>query len=140
MIYNLIRRHEGLRLHAYRCEGGVWTVGYGHTADVNAGTTVTEDEAMRLLREDVAEVRGRIEHMCAQDGVTLSAVQADALTSFAFNVGTEALRRSTLWSLVKRDSGDPAIAREFSRWVYGGGRRLPGLVKRRDEEAALYFS
>ena len=70
MIYNLIRRHEGLRLHAYRCEGGVWTVGYGHTADVNAGTTVTEDEAMRLLREDVAEVRGRIEHMCAQDGVT----------------------------------------------------------------------
>lgn len=118
----------------------MWTVGYGHTADVNAGTTVTEDEAMRLLREDVAEVRGRIEHMCAQDGVTLSAVQADALTSFAFNVGTEALRRSTLWSLVKRDPGDPAIAREFSRWVYGGGRRLPGLVKRREEEAALYFS
>ncbi len=95
---------------------------------------------MRLLREDVAEVRGRIEHMCAQDGVTLSAVQADALTSFAFNVGTEALRRSTLWSLVKRDPGDPAIAREFSRWVYGGGRRPPGLVKRREEEAALYFS
>lgn len=62
------------------------------------------------------------------------------LLSFTYNVGTGNLARSTLLRKVKANPKDPSIRGEFSRWVYGGGKRRPGLVRRRRVEAGLFFS
>lgn len=130
---SLIRRHEGLRLEAYRCPAGVWTIGYGHTQGVRPGMRVTAEEAERLLQGDVAAILPVLPpglHRCQQE----------ALVSFIYNVGTGAWEGSTLRRMVIADNIAPAIRREFMRWVNGGGRCLPGLVKRRQEEADRYFS
>jgi lysozyme len=72
-------------------------------------------------------------------GGRMSQGQFDAMVSFAFNCGEAALRSSTL--LKKHLVGDYAgAAKEFARWNRGGGKVLPGLVKRRAAEAALYMS
>ena len=73
-------------------------------------------------------------------GHPVSQHQFDALLSFTYNVGTGNLARSTLLKKVKANPKDPSIRGEFARWVYGGGKRLPGLVRRRKMEADLYFS
>ena len=61
----------------------------------------------------------------------------DALRSFAFNLGAGALQRSTLRRKVNREEHD-AVPTEFRRWVWAGGRKLKGLVRRREAEPALY--
>lgn len=134
----LIKAHEGVRLQAYRCPAGVWTVGYGHTAGVTEQTVITRTEAERLLLEDLAVLNLRLENMGLRD-LSLRPEQRAALLSFAYNVGIGAFGRSTLWRLVRADPDNPAIADEFARWVYADGRKLKGLVKRRRAEAELYF-
>lgn len=133
---DLIRRFEGLRLRAYLCPGGVWTIGYGHTGpDVKPGLRISRDEANALLCADAARFDagvGAIGGACTQG-------QHDALVSFAFNLGLGPLMSSTL--LKKHKAGDhEGAAAEFGRWIHAGGRVLPGLVRRRAAEAALYLS
>jgi len=130
----LIKQFEGCELRAYRDPVGVLTIGYGHTGpDVTPGMTITQDQADALLRKDVA----RFEKAVAGMAKAATDNQFDALVSFAYNLGEEALRRSTL--LRKHNEGDYAGAKaEFARWVNAGGKKLNGLVKRRASEAALY--
>lgn len=130
----LIKQFEGCRLTAYKDPVGVLTIGYGHTGpDVTPGMTITQDQADELLRKDVA----RFEKAVAGMAKVATESQFDALVSFAYNLGEEALRRSTL--LRKHNEGDYAGAQtEFARWVNAGGKKLNGLVRRRAEEAALY--
>lgn len=132
---DLIKRFEGLRLDAYRCPAGIWTIGYGHTGpDVREGLAITPSRAETLLRSDVGHFVAGVEGCagpCTQG-------QYDALVSFAFNLGLDALRSSTLLKLHKLGQHKLAAA-EFGRWVHGGGRELPGLVSRRAAEAALYL-
>lgn len=130
----LIKRSEGLRLKAYRCPADVPTIGYGSTGPhVHMGMTITEAEAEALLLKDL----GRFERGVAEMGGEMTPGQFSALVSFAFNLGLNALRKSTL--LKKHLAGDHAgAAAEFSKWVNAGGKRLPGLVTRRADEAALY--
>ncbi|MCM1311124.1 MAG: lysozyme [Bacteroides sp.] len=138
---NLIMKHEGLRLKAYRCPAGVWTIGYGHTGnDVYPGQSITVEEARELLRRDVIALRSQLDDLCQLTGVELSGNRIAALLSFAYNVGFRALRRSTLWLKVVINQDEPSIADEFARWKYAGGKMMSGLVKRRAEEAALYFA
>lgn len=132
-----IKEREGFRPEAYLCPSGVPTIGYGHTAGVREGQTCSESQAEKWLREDLAEAERAVTEF-AGDG--LAQCRFDALVSFTFNVGAAALRRSTLLRKVKADPSDPTIRDEFGRWVYGGGRVLPGLVARRKAEADLYFS
>lgn len=136
---DLIKKHEGLRLYAYKCPGGVWTVGYGHTDGVKEGDYLSVDEAQHVLEQDVAKVRKALRTLAAESGVELQRNQEEALVSFAFNVGIGALKRSTLWRRVTERADAAAVAAEFGRWVYGGGTILPGLVSRRSEEMRLYF-
>lgn len=133
---DLIKRFEGLELTAYRCPAGVWTIGYGHTGiDVKKGMTITEEEAEQLLRVDVRRFEDGVRGIAAK----FTQGQFDALVSFAYNLGLGALLSSTL--LKKHKAGDyDAAAEQFGRWVYAGGKRLKGLVRRRAEEAALYRS
>ena len=145
--YILIHTFEGCRLHAYKCPSGVWTIGWGHTAGVYEGMTITREQANELLKKDVAIFEDHLNYSLGLDdagrmpnGLPISQHQFDALLSFTFNIGTGNLARSTLLRKVKANPKDPSIRGEFSRWVYGGGKRLPGLVRRRKMEADLYFS
>ncbi|NBB38653.1 glycoside hydrolase family protein [Sphingobium yanoikuyae] len=128
--------HEGEILTAYLCPARVWTIGVGHTGpEVKKGLKITKKESQALLEADLA----RFEAAVNRGGDDMTQNQFDALVSFAFNVGTNAFALSTL--LRKHRSGDyTGAAKEFARWTKGGGRVLPGLVKRRAAEATLYLS
>lgn len=130
----LIRQFEGLRLSAYRCPAGIPTIGYGSTAGVKMGQSITAERAEQLLREDVRQFEAAVSRLVK---VPLTQGQFDALTSFAFNLGAKALEKSTLLRLL--NAGDySGAAAQFDRWVYASGKKLSGLVKRRAAERALF--
>ena len=128
----LIKQFEGLRTEAYRCQAGVWTIGYGHTQGVRPGMKITPEEAERLLAEDLKPVLEALPP-------GLSENRREALASLCFNIGVEAFRKSTIRRLVADNPDNPAIRREFGRWVFSRGVRLQGLVNRRRAEADHYF-
>ena len=131
---NLIKSHEGLRTTAYQDPVGVWTIGYGHTGTAKPGQKITEAQAEQLLRQDVGWAQDAVRKNVK---VPLTQGQFDALVSFTFNLGAGALGRSTL--LKKLNAGDYAGAQaEFGKFVHAGGRVLPGLVRRRNEEAQMF--
>lgn len=131
---DLIKQFEGLYLKAYRCPAGVPTIGYGHTAGVAMGQTITQQQADDYLRRDVRQFERAV---ARQVSVPLTQGQLDALVSFAFNLGEGALAQSTLLRLL--NAGDYAgAAAQFERWNKAGGRVLPGLVRRRAAERALF--
>ena len=131
---NLIKSHEGLRTTAYQDPVGVWTIGYGHTGTAKPGQKITEAQAEQLLRQDVGWAQDAVRKNVK---VPLTQGQFDSLVSFTFNLGAGALGRSTL--LKKLNAGDYAGAQaEFGKFVHAGGRVLPGLVRRRNEEAQMF--
>ncbi|MDO4827375.1 MAG: lysozyme [Bacteroidia bacterium] len=134
--YSLIRQSEGLRLTAYRCSAGVWTVGYGHTIGVTEGMTISIEQAEKYLRQDIGTAESIVNAECSN----LRQCQFDALVSFVFNVGGGNFRKSTLLMKVKVNPDDNSIMDEFLRWVYAKGKVLSGLQKRRLAEMKLYFS
>src|ERR1700678_977661 len=114
----LTKNFEGCRLSAYADQGGVWTIGYGHTGPgVHAGLTITQDQADIFLQSDMARAVA-----CVNKLVTGPIVQChfDALVDFAFNLGCACLATSTLLRAV--NAGDFAgAASEFLRWDHVGG-------------------
>lgn len=133
---DLIKEHEGFRAKAYRCPAGVWTIGYGHTKDVRPGQMITREEGEIFLREDLKIAENAVNRECSG----LNQNQFDALVSFVFNCGEGNFKRSTLLKCVKANPRNPNIRYEFSKWVKSKGVSLPGLIRRRREEADLYFS
>jgi lysozyme len=132
---DLIKKFEGFSSVPYRCPGGHMTIGYGHV--IRAGENldlVDEAEAEELLKKDVEHAERAVLRLI---DVPLVGCQFDALVSFAYNVGTGALQRSTLRRRVNRGEHG-AVPRELLRWVWSGGRRLSGLVRRRNAEGELY--
>jgi len=131
----LIKKHEGLKLTAYKCPAGVWTIGYGHTRTAKSGLTIEQRTADELLKQDVrfAEIA------VAKELPTISQSKFDALVSFVFNVGAGAFQRSTLLKRIKANQEEHLIRHEFSRWDKAGGKVLAGLVRRRQDEANMYF-
>lgn len=134
---DLIKEFEGLRLTAYKCAAGVWTIGYGHTEGVTGAMVITEATADELLARDLAKFEAGVSKLVK---VELNQNQFDALVSFAFNCGLANLAKSTL--LKKLNATVPAdqVAAEFMRWNKAGGKVLPGLTRRRAAEAALFVS
>ena len=132
----LIKEFEGLRLKAYKCPGGVWTIGYGHTAGVKSGMVITEAQAEEYLKADLIAFERYLNGL----GLALNQNQFDALVSFIYNVGTGNFSNSTLLRKVRANPQDNSIMDEFLRWVYSKGRVLPGLQRRRLAEMKLYFS
>ena len=133
---DLVKRFEGFSPVAYLCPAGVWTIGYGHTADVHEGDSIDGDTAEDFLREDLTSAEGAVEKYVK---VPLKQWQFDALVSFTFNLGAGNLYSSTLLKKVNRNPDDTSIRQEFEKWVYAGGRVLQGLVDRRKAEADMYF-
>ena len=132
----LIRTSEGLRLNAYRCPAGVWTIGYGHTGDVKKGDRITEHQANVVLNLDLEHSEGRVAYWVK---APITDNQFAALVSFTFNLGEGALARSSLLKKVNAGA-DTAAAAEFLKWVYATGRVLPGLVRRRAAERRLFLA
>lgn len=133
----LVAKYEGCRLEAYKCPAGVWTIGYGHTAGVKQGDRLPSQEAaMALLKEDLGKYGGYV-NSCVKKGLIsfpLNQNQFDALTSFCYNCGNG--------NLQKLVSGRNAatVAEKLLLYNKGGGKVLPGLVRRREEERKLFLS
>ena len=127
-----VMEFEGLRTKAYKCAGGVWTIGYGHTAGVKPGMRCTRLQAEAWLREDLTVAANEVDKL----GLELTQGQAEALTDFAFNLGIGALEGSTLLKKIRAGADAAEIQSEFRRWVYAGGEVQKGLVRRREWEAA----
>lgn len=134
---SLIKSFEGCVLTAYLDAVGIWTVGYGHTGpNVHRGLKITQSQAEEILLQDVR----RFELGVANNvRVSLNQNEFDALVSFAFNVGVNALKGSTLLRLLNEGASRSIVAGEFLRWNKGDGKVLEGLTRRRQAEKALFL-
>ncbi len=133
----LTKQFEGLRLEAYRDCAGIWTLGYGHTgSEVHAGQRVTVMEAEELLLADLREAIDCV-NRAVISSVGFAQHQFDALVDFCFNVGRRKFQESTLLSDINREDF-VAAALQFGFWVHVEGKPIPGLVRRRAAEAAMF--
>lgn len=118
----------------YRCPANVLTIGYGCTEGIREGEVWTKQQAQDRFRAELAKRERAVDRLATVD---LNQNQFDALVSFSYNCGSAALGGSTL--LKKLNAGDSeGAARAFAAWNKGGGKVLPGLVRRRAAEAALF--
>ena len=150
----VIKHHEGVRTKPYRCPALLWTVGVGHVIDPSHAAMKYEDrknlpvpagwdrilsmgEVDAILAQDLGRFERGVLRLCpaatGRQGVF------DSLVSFAFNVGLGNLQRSGLRMKTNRGDYEDA-ANEFLKWTKAAGRVLPGLVKRRHDERAMYLS
>ena len=138
----LCREFEGLRLEPYLCPAGIPTIGYGSTAYADGQRVTLDDEP---ITEDDAEqlLRDHLERHCIRPLVRMSPKLLDApseclgaLASWAYNLGAGAYEKSMLRRMVDADDW-PQVCVQLKRWVKAGNQTLPGLVRRREAEAAL---
>ena len=138
---DLICEFEGKRLVAYDDGVGVWTIGFGtikypNGVRVKKGDTCTLDQAKEYMRHDLIEFEHTVNSSVK---VPLNQNQFDALVSLAYNIGSNAFKSSTL--VKKLNTGDyQGAADQFNVWVNAGGKRMQGLVNRRDREKLLFLS
>jgi len=128
----LTEQFEGCKLESYQDSGGVWTIGYGHTKDVHAGMTCTQQQAEAWLREDIAQAEQNV-----NDALTHEVPQGlfDALVDFAFNCGCANLDGSSLLKYVNAGAYRTALL-ELPKWDHCAGKVLEGLLRRRLAEKA----
>lgn len=131
--YNLIKQFEGLRLTAYRCPAGKWTIGYGHTKGVKKGMYISEAVATHFLIQDVQRVEPTIN---SYDGIYhWTQNEFDALASFAFNCGIGNLKKLLKYGQRTKSQ----IADAILLYNKANGRVLRGLVRRRKAEQELFL-
>jgi lysozyme len=136
---NLLKKFEGCKLKAYHCPAGVCTIGYGHTSAAGApqvvdGMTITQAQAEDILKRDIVKYEVAVMDLVK---VKLTQNQFDVLVDFAYNAGVGNLKSSTM--LKKVNAGDfDAVPAELMKWVKGGGKVLPGLVRRRQAAGAWW--
>lgn len=129
-------------IYPYHDPVGFPTIGYGHLLSrtrwesLSKYHAITKDEASQMLRADLGKAARGVSRLIT---VPLSVQQFAALIDFSFNVGTGNLEISTLRRLVNRQEY-AAAAEQFSRWVFAAGVKLPGLVRRRAAERALFLA
>ena len=131
----IIKKFEGLRLKAYKCPAGVYTIGYGHTENVcaDSDSEISELMADQILRKDLKNFEQAINDL----DLPLLQCEFDALVSFVFNIGIGNFNKSTLKKLLLQKKFFYA-AKEFDKWVFAGGKKLPGLQSRRDKERKIF--
>ena len=127
----ILKYFEGCKLTAYQDSVGVWTIGYGHTKGVYDGMTITQDEAERMLLDELVEYEGYVANMVT---VPLNQEQFDALTVWVYNLGPTNLKSSTLLKRLNEGNFDD-VPNQIKRWDKAGGKQLAGLTKRRAAEA-----
>lgn len=139
----IIKEFEGEKLDAYLDPAGIPTIGYGTIRNpdtgkrIKLGDKIDKATALRWLRVDTAKMR---ESVKKQVKVPINVRQLDALTSFVYNVGPTAFAQSTMLRLINNRTDKRIVAREFDRWIFAKGVKLPGLVRRRKLEKELFLS
>ena len=135
---NLVKRFEGFSPAIYICPAGYPTIGYGHVVlsgeQERYANGISQVEATDLLECDVQMAERAVLRLTT---VPLTNGQFAALVSFTFNLGAGALQRSTLRRMVNRGENSD-IPSELAKWAWAGGRKLPGLLRRRKAEGLLY--
>lgn len=132
----ILQDFEGLRLKAYKCPAGVWTIGYGSTGEgIGPGVVWTLDQAIDRLKRDLAEFEEGVTRLTNNRPLTEN--QFSALVVFVYNVGLGAFKTSTMLKKIKAGHVLDA-ADEFARWNRAAGKILTGLTRRRLAERALY--
>ena len=132
---NLIKEFEGLKLTAYRDVKGILTIGYGHTGeDVVEGQKISAAQAEMLLKNDVDDAERGVTKLVR---VLLTDNQYSALVSFTYNIGINALAKSTLLKYLNQ-GGFTEAADQLLRWNKAGGKEYAGLTRRRKAERALF--
>lgn len=151
----IIKHHEGIRNRPYLCPAKLWTVGVGHVLYPEQGKLKLEDrkniwlhpednrvwtpeQINALLTFDLARFERGVARLCPAAALTQNQNHFDALVSFSFNVGLGNLQNSGLRFKYNRGEIEQA-AGEFLKWTKGGGKVLPGLVKRRNDERNLFL-
>lgn len=138
---NLIKFYEGLKLDAYQCSAGKWTIGFGSTfyedgTPVKMGDKITKDRADSLFEMISESFAAKVKTLIKQP---LTENQFSSIVSFSYNVGIGNLKSSTLLKKVNANPNDPTIRQEFMKWNRASGKVLAGLTRRREAEANLYF-
>lgn len=133
---DLIKRFEGFSRTVYFCPAGYPTIGYGHVVKPyeNFSAGIDEAQAEELLRQDAVIAERAVLRLI---NVPLTDGQFDALVSFTYNLGGGALQRSTLRRKINREE-HADVPEQFMRWVWAGGRKLKGLIRRREAETEIY--
>lgn len=136
-LVEFVKRWEGLKLvpSEDRLVPGVWDVGYGKVLRTPERPTITREQADAWLRDDLTVISADIDDALQ---VQVAQHEFDALLSLAYNVGTNAVLKSTLFRYVNNCDWDKA-ADEFMRWNRANGRIVAGLVKRREAEQAMFL-
>ena len=137
---DLIKSFEGCKLVAYKCPAGLDTISYGLTfypdgTKVKPGDVITQQQAEDYFNAIVDDFAKKVKPLIKQN---ITDNNFSAIVSFAYNVGINNLKNSTLLKKVNANPKDPTIAAEFNKWVRANDRVLQGLVKRRKAEAKLY--
>jgi lysozyme len=131
---DFIARFEGFEATAYLCPAGVWTIGFGHTGDVQPGDVVDMEGALALLESDMTDA---IECVDQFVDIDLDDGQVAALVSLVFNIGCGAFKGSTILKLLNANQLE-AAAGQFKRWNKGGGKEIAGLSRRRLAEEKMF--
>jgi lysozyme len=139
----IIKKYEGFSSKPYLCPSKVITIGYGSTYYEDGSkvkltdSPITQERATELLEALLVSFERAVDSYCTD---AINQNQFDSLVSFAYNCGVGNLKSSTLLRKVNVNPNNPTIKDEFLKWTKGGGKTLTGLVRRRTEEAQLYFS
>lgn len=131
---DLVRKFEGLRTEAYVDQGGIWTIGYGHTGSIKSDMIINQHEAEEFLQQDLQKA---CDCVLNSTDVGLKQNELDALCCFVFNIGCHAFKNSTLCAKLNQGKYGDA-AKEFMKWDHVHGQVVQGLLNRRLAEYALF--
>jgi len=129
-----IRNFEGFKSHAYQDVAGVWTIGYGHTKNVQPTDIISAAQGYRMLRKELVEYENYVKSYVT---VPLYQHQFDALVSWTYNLGPTNLKNSGMLKVLNQGRYD-LVPDEMRRWNKANGIVLDGLIKRREAEAQLF--
>ncbi|CAB5170408.1 COG3772 Phage-related lysozyme (muraminidase) [uncultured Caudovirales phage] len=137
----MLKKFEGCKLKAYKCPAGIWTIGYGHTSaagapEVTSDLTISKEEALEILHRDLGQYEKGVAKLVK---VELTQNQFDVLVDFAYNAGVGNFAKSGILKQVNAGAFDK-VPDELMKWTKGGGKVLPGLVKRRQAECVWWRS
>lgn len=132
----LIKKFEGCELTAYQDAVDVWTIGYGHTKKVCKGDCITQEDADKMLEEELTEYEGYVNDMVTVD---LQQNEFDSLVAWTYNLGPSNLKSSTMLKEINAKNF-ARVPSEMRRWNKAGGKTLDGLIRRREAESLLFMN
>tara|TARA_R100001443_G_C3342350_1_gene174790 strand:+ start:155 stop:598 length:444 start_codon:yes stop_codon:yes gene_type:complete len=131
---SLIKKFEGCRLEAYKCQANVWTCGWGATRDVKEGDTWSQSYADERFDGDIVEFENYVNDLVK---VPLHQYQFDSIVAWTFNLGPTNLKESTLLKELNKTNYEE-VPYQIKRWNKAGGEISKGLIRRREAEALLF--